>query len=87
MLFVEIRPNWQRCLLDDVSFCILRRFQSKHFSEVLERNALRSKRDVLFRPTVRYVLLRKTLGSFRVPFPRVQLKFDTRLGGSDLVYF
>ena len=24
---------------------------------------------------------------FRVPFPRVQLKFDTCLGGSDLVYF
>jgi len=24
---------------------------------------------------------------FRVPFPQVQLKFDTRLGGSDLVYF
>jgi hypothetical protein len=29
------------------------RFQSKHFSQVLQRNAPRSRRDVLFRPTVK----------------------------------
>jgi hypothetical protein len=32
-------------------------------------------------------LVRKTPGSISRTFPLVQLKFDTRLGGSDLVYF
>jgi Branched-chain amino acid transport system / permease component len=39
----KIRPDRQRSLLDDLSFRILHRFQSKHFSQLFQRNALRSR--------------------------------------------
>jgi len=37
--------------LGDVSFCIFYRLQPKRFSKLLQRDALRSDRDVLFRPS------------------------------------